>query len=110
MSWQPWNGTIADLAALEESPLSDGMLSEWVETQQVTLSDVPALAALLRSADPHLQEAGVEARDRPVALGASPARSRPRAPRSSRRSPRSSGRNSIRTWSRRSRGSSRNIP
>jgi len=60
MSWQPWNGSIAELAALAGSPLSDGMLGEWVEKQSVAISDVPALAALFRSADPHLQEAGIE--------------------------------------------------
>jgi hypothetical protein len=60
MSWQPWNGSIAELAALAESPLSDGLLREWMEKQSVVLGDVPALVALFRSADPHLQEAGVE--------------------------------------------------
>jgi hypothetical protein len=60
MSWPPWNGSIAELAALEESPLSDGMLHEWTEKQRVSVDDVPALAALVRSADPHLQEAGVD--------------------------------------------------
>jgi len=60
MSWPPWNGSLAELAAFAESPLSDGMLGEWVEQQTVELADVPALAALFGKDDPHLQEAGVE--------------------------------------------------
>jgi hypothetical protein len=55
-----WHGTIAELAACDESPTSDGMLLDWVRDQQPRASDVPALTALFEKEDPHLQEAGVE--------------------------------------------------
>jgi hypothetical protein len=55
-----WQGTIAELAACDESPTSDGMLLEWVREQQPRASDVPALIALFAKQDPHLEEAGVE--------------------------------------------------
>lgn len=60
MSRWGWHGTIAELAACDESPTSDGMLLEWVREQQPRASDVPALIALFAKEDPHLQEAGVE--------------------------------------------------
>jgi hypothetical protein len=55
-----WHGTIAELAACDESPTTDGMLLGWVRDQQPRASDVPALTALFAKQDPHLQEAGVE--------------------------------------------------
>jgi hypothetical protein len=55
-----WQGTIAELAACDESPTTDGMLLDWVREQQPRASDVPALIALFGKEDPHLQEAGVE--------------------------------------------------
>lgn len=58
-SWG-WQGTIAELAACDDSPTSDGMLLDWVREQQPRASDVPALVALFEKGDPHLQEAGVE--------------------------------------------------
>jgi hypothetical protein len=60
MSVHGWQGTIAELAACDDSPTSDGVLLEWVRAQQPRASDVPALIALLAKPDPHLQEAGVE--------------------------------------------------
>lgn len=60
MSRWGWQGTIAELAACDESPTSDGMLLEWVREQHPRASDVPALTALFAKEDPHLQEAGVE--------------------------------------------------
>ncbi len=55
-----WQGTIAELAACDRSPTTDGPLLEWVRQQHPRASDVPALVALFAKADPHLQEAGVE--------------------------------------------------
>jgi hypothetical protein len=58
-----WNGTLAELAGFAESPTTDGVLGEWVRTRAnapFTAQDVPAIAALLRAPDPHLQEAGIE--------------------------------------------------
>ena len=60
MSRWGWHGTIAELAACDESPTTDGMLLDWVREQQPRASDVPALTALFTKEDPHLQEAGVE--------------------------------------------------
>jgi hypothetical protein len=58
-----WNGTLAELAGFTESPTSDGILGDWVRkraTAPFTAADLPALVALLRAPDPHLQEAGIE--------------------------------------------------
>jgi len=55
-----WQGTLAELAACDNSPTTDGMLAEWVRAQQPRASDVPVLVALFAKHDPHLQEAGVE--------------------------------------------------
>ena len=60
MSRWGWQGTVAELAACDESPTTDGMLLDWVREQQPRASDVPALTALFAKEDPHLQEAGVE--------------------------------------------------
>lgn len=60
MSQWGWQGTIAELAACDESPTSDGMLLDWVRAQHPRASDIPSLVALFGKRDPHLQEAGVE--------------------------------------------------
>ena len=60
MSRWGWQGTLAELAACDDSPTSDGMLADWVREQQPRASDVPALIALFGKSDPHLQEAGIE--------------------------------------------------
>ncbi|HSN25282.1 MAG TPA: hypothetical protein VLT45_03320 [Kofleriaceae bacterium] len=60
MTHRGWQGTIAELAACDESPTTDGALLDWVRHQHPRASDVPALVALFAKADPHLQEAGLE--------------------------------------------------
>jgi hypothetical protein len=55
-----WHGTLAELAACDQSPTSDGMLLDWVEAQQPSTTDIASIIALLGRPDPHLQEAGVQ--------------------------------------------------
>jgi hypothetical protein len=54
---------LAHLAAVDESPYSDGVLHDWVR-QLSTFSfeerHVPPILALIGKPDPHLQEAGLE--------------------------------------------------
>jgi hypothetical protein len=56
------NDALAYLASLEATPVSDGILCEWVDVliaMRFSPSDVPLIVQLVDKTDPHLQEAGV---------------------------------------------------
>jgi hypothetical protein len=50
------------LASLDESPVSDGILGDWIDTlvaMRFTSDDVPLIVRIIDKSDPHLQEAGI---------------------------------------------------
>jgi len=56
------NDALAYLASLEATPVSDGILSEWLDVlcaMRFTEGDVPFVVQMIDKTDPHLQEAGV---------------------------------------------------
>jgi len=60
------HGALADalayLANLEAAPVSDGILSEWIDVlvaMKFDDTDIPLIVRIIDKSDPHLQEAGV---------------------------------------------------
>ena len=56
------NDALAYLASLEASPVSDGILIEWIDVLvalKFAPADVPLIVRIIDKTDPHLQEAGV---------------------------------------------------
>jgi hypothetical protein len=54
---------IGQLARCDVSPVSDGVLGDWMRSLvclRFTDADLPAIVALIGKSDPHLQEAGIE--------------------------------------------------
>jgi hypothetical protein len=50
------------LAGLDESPVSDGILGDWIDTlvaMRFSADDVPLIVRMIDKPDPHLQEAGL---------------------------------------------------
>jgi hypothetical protein len=56
------NDALAYLASLEATPISDGILGEWIDVlvaMKFAPDDIPLIVSIIDKSDPHLQEAGV---------------------------------------------------